>query len=294
MKAEVGAHCAGSEKQESAPVCRVRTRPPGHQCLHMKSNSANLSSIACVRNRRSGFTLIELLVVIAIIAILASMILPALSRAKQKAGQARCLSNLRQLSIGTLMYIDDSQDRFPGPGSRNTYGFHPADWVYWRTNTAVYPPVEKSPIVTSVRSASKDLFRCPLDKDDKERLRLVDGNGPYMYSYTMTSYDLENDANPGLTSIFNGTRAYYFRLATVRRPVGKIMLAEEQVSHSIEDSYNPSASADSIINDGRWLATGDKITVRHNKRGDVAFVDGHVAPVVPKFWLDQANSRPER
>ncbi len=259
----------------------------------MHSNSATLRSSACLK-RRQGFTLIELLVVIAIIAILASMLLPALSRAKQKAGQSRCMSNLRQLAIGTLMYIDDSQDQFPGPASRATYGFRKEDWIYWRTNTAVYPPVEKSPIVTMIRSASKDLFRCPLDRDDKERFKLTGDHGPYMYSYTMTSYDLENGVNPGLTSIFEGTKAYYFKLWKVKRPVGKIRLAEEQVSHAADDSYQPASSADSIINDGRWLATGDKITIRHNKKGDVAFVDGHVAPVVPKFWLDQANSRPER
>jgi prepilin-type N-terminal cleavage/methylation domain-containing protein len=122
-----------------------------------------------------GFTLIELLVVIAIIAILAAMLLPALSRAKQRAKMTTCLSNLRQIGVGMKLYLDDYDSTFPPAepaqvDSRITQGSS-ADLVYgnWLGGNAPAPSfggpaLEATNRLLNPYVSARETWHCPADQ----------------------------------------------------------------------------------------------------------------------------------
>ncbi|HEU5396332.1 MAG TPA: prepilin-type N-terminal cleavage/methylation domain-containing protein [Verrucomicrobiae bacterium] len=110
------------------------------------------------RLRRGGFTLVELLVVIAIIAILAAILLPVLARAKEKAYQTDCASNLKQAGTALQMYTDDNHDVLPGPawaGAMASYDIHSSQELIWYLAVNLGQPAPSS--LTRVA----EVFVCP-------------------------------------------------------------------------------------------------------------------------------------
>jgi prepilin-type N-terminal cleavage/methylation domain-containing protein/prepilin-type processing-associated H-X9-DG protein len=213
--------------------------------------------------KRRAFTLIELLVVIAIIAILAAMLLPALTKAKTSAWRARCASNLRQLGVATQLYWNDSG------GNCFIYSYGPTNggqtyWFGWigpgpegqrRFDLSVgklFPYVNGS-----------DIRLCPALDSGITQLKLKAAHVVFSYGYNKyLSADL------GQAPI---------NFSQIKQPTETALFAD---AAQVNDFQQPASPGNPMIEE--WYYVDNTVNYpnghfRHAKKANVAFCDGHVA-----------------